>query len=611
MKRLLALLLIVCLMPLSMALSEGDVVLSGGEGAADAFEILSFGQTSDGVLQLQTRLKEVGYYTGPLSGKYAEMTRTAVRALQEAYGLSVTGEADIETQQILYAACYRPLSYNMKGDDVSRLQTRLIELGYYHGKVSGNYLDGTRAAVTNLQKDNGLPETGKADIETLELIFSDALSLPSPAPSATPAPDASVTPSASVTPGAEKTPAPAYGKKLSYGSQGNGVKTMQERLKAIGFFPEKQKTTTGFYKVTLAAVKAFQKQNGLNADGIVDEATWNAIFAEDYVPVGATPKPTAAPTPVPYFIEVDVVNQVVKVYSRDEKGEFTNIEKQFLCSTGLAATPSDVGYWVLNGRRARWCFFPKWGSHAQYWTRINSSIAFHSLIYNSNDEMDLSVKSYNKLGSRASHGCIRLTVADARWIYDNIRAGTTVWIHETAKSDPELPYSLKPGALNKNNMKPYVTATPTTVPIMYVSGKMPPQPFREMKVGSTGADVYWLQMKLKELGYYEGTVTGAYREGTKKAVRAYQKANKLGQDGIAGTQTLKSVYADEIAASKATPTPTVKPTTKPTKAPAPTVKPTAKPTKTPAPTAKPTAKPTKTPAQTASPTAVPDNTTDS
>ena len=76
---------------------------------------------------------------------------------------------------------------------------------------------------------------------------------------------------------------------------------------------------------------------------------------------------------------------------------------------------------------------------------------------------------------------------------------------------------------------------------------------RALSVGKSGEDVYWLHMKLKELGFYTGTVTGQYREGTKSAVKAYQRARGLSADGAAGKQTLQTLY-DE-ARSQATPTP--------------------------------------------------------
>lgn len=47
---------------------------------------------------------------------------------------------------------YRDLKYGMNGEDVSALQLRLTELKYYHGKISGIYLEGTTSAIGSFQK---------------------------------------------------------------------------------------------------------------------------------------------------------------------------------------------------------------------------------------------------------------------------------------------------------------------------------------------------------------------------------------------------------------------------------------------------------------------------
>lgn len=59
------------------------------------------------------------------------------------------------------------------------------------------------------------------------------------------------------------------------------------------------------------------------------------------------------------------------------------------------------------------------------------------------------------------------------------------------------------------------------------------------KLGSRGDEVRRVQKKLKELGYYKGTVDGIYGTGTQKAVRAFQKNCGITADGIAGAKTLK------------------------------------------------------------------------
>ena len=77
-------------------------------------------------------------------------------------------------------------------------------------------------------------------------------------------------------------------------------------------------------------------------------------------------------------------------------------------------------------------------------------------------------------------------------------------------------------------------------------------------MGKEGQDVYWLQMKLKELGYYKGTCTGQYREGTERAVRAYQRDRGLSGDGAANKYTLNALYEET---RRANPTPTPAPAT--------------------------------------------------
>ncbi|MBQ8200978.1 MAG: peptidoglycan-binding protein [Clostridia bacterium] len=65
-----------------------------------------------------------------------------------------------------------------------------------------------------------------------------------------------------------------------------------------------------------------------------------------------------------------------------------------------------------------------------------------------------------------------------------------------------------------------------------------------LKVGSTGDDVRKLQRRLKDLGYYKGSVDGDFGENTETAVKAFQNQNGLLVDGKAGTNTLNKLYSD-------------------------------------------------------------------
>ena len=74
---------------------------------------------------------------------------------------------------------------------------------------------------------------------------------------------------------------------------------------------------------------------------------------------------------------------------------------------------------------------PNGGVYGQYCTRIYGSYLFHSVYYYRTVKNQMSTAEYNKLGSQASAGCIRLAVTDAKWIYDHCSIGTRVVIGES------------------------------------------------------------------------------------------------------------------------------------------------------------------------------------
>lgn len=553
---------------------------------------MQYGDSGENIAAVQEQLKALGYYSGKVSGNFLDGTRAAVRQFQADYDLKQTGIVDGETEALLMSAEYRSLTTGDEGADVKRIQEYLQKLGYYNGKLSGSYLEGTTSAIKSFQEKNGLESTGIADIDTQRLLFStSAIAKEAPTTTQSPNPNSDLGDINDVVMAADgasadgSTPAPdvEYTKKLTRGAKGEQVKLVQQRLTDLGYFSGP--ISGNYMNKTVDAMKQFQLNNGLKADGITGEDTWTLLFDETQaLNASASPRPTPEPTPIPYAMTVDVNNQAVIVYGLDDQGTYTNVIRRMVCSTGMVSTPSDVGVWTINGHRARWCFFSLYASYAQYWTRINSNIAFHSVIYNQVNYDALSTKSYNLLGSRASHGCIRLLVSDAKWVYENIDEGVQVTVTEDLPLDPELRAALKPPALNKKTKSPVQTPEPTATPA-YSSTGLPPQPFRELSRNSEGADVFWLQMKLKELGYYNGTVTGQFLTGTFKAVKAFQRDHSIYPSGDANDKTLQAVYADVL--SPATPTPTATPSATP----APTPSPIATPSPTLPPTATPSAKP--------------------
>lgn len=140
---------------------------------------------------------------------------------------------------------------------------------------------------------------------------------------------------------------------------------------------------------------------------------------------------TSAKTGSPYYIKVNKQQNCVTVYEKDKAGKYTKPVKAMACSTG-PDTPLGT-YNTLIKYRWKLLMGDVWG---QYSTRIVDGILFHSVWYYKMDETTLSATQYNKLGTSASHGCIRLTVEDAKWIYDNCPVGTTVEIYNAKDPGP-------------------------------------------------------------------------------------------------------------------------------------------------------------------------------
>ena len=535
---------------------------SAEEAVPMDFQTLQPGDAGEQVTLLQQKLADAGYLEAA-SGVYDEATEQAVLRLQQNYGLEETGVADIETQEVIFGGCYLVLEEGMSGPKVAALQERLKSLSLFSDEADGVFGLTTKQSVEIFQQLYSIPVTGIADVETLTQLFSDLSER-----------DILVAPTPSPTPGINSQNEP-FKKKLSYGSTSASVKKLQERLMELGYFTYK-KTTTGFYKNTQQAVKDFQKNNGLKVTGTVDKETWDAIFNDDQVVTASqTPRPSPTPAPQQYYMDVDVANQVTRVYTYDENNEYTKLVRVMICSTGRSKYPSPTGVITLPGRKARWCTFPNWGGGtAMYWTKIDENVAFHSILYANYDPDRPNMSSFNNLGKRASHGCIRLHTMDAKWVYDNIGAGTKVYIHNDSTTDKELVAFAR---YRKGN------AEDTVIPESEYDPNTVPSLTRTLNSGRYGKDVFWVQMTLKKLGYLTDTwATGYYGPLTVASVKKFQKDNGLKQDGTVSTKTMTALTARLDSFLHPTPTPTVVPTPTPKPTPTPTAVPTAEPTAAPA-----------------------------
>lgn len=133
-----------------------------------------------------------------------------------------------------------------------------------------------------------------------------------------------------------------------------------------------------------------------------------------------------------YWIKVNTQASVVTVY--EKSGEEYVPCRAMLCSAGLSGTETPNGTYQL-GRKIGWCRLVG-GVWGQYSMVISGDYLFHSVPYDSKSKSAMNVTEFNKLGNRRSHGCVRMSVMDVKWIWDNCPVGTTVTIYESSDPGP-------------------------------------------------------------------------------------------------------------------------------------------------------------------------------
>ena len=226
-------------------------------GASAAIAAVQPGDRNAAVTVLQTKLQQLGYFNGPITGYYGPLTRSAVLRLQQQYQLAVDGVVGVNTQAVLdrlqptaAAAPSQQLAQDgllrrgSRGDAVAQLQRRLTSLGYAVPST-GYWGAMTEAAVVQFQRDRGLKPDALVGTLTAAALDrapqSDRLSLGS----------------------------------LRQGSRGEAVVALQQRLAKLGYFTS---SATGYFgPVTEAAVFNFQRDYRLQPDGVVGANTLTAL----------------------------------------------------------------------------------------------------------------------------------------------------------------------------------------------------------------------------------------------------------------------------------------------------------------------------------------------
>lgn len=248
------------------------------------------GMGGQDVLYTQDRLAALGYLTGISDGQYGAATKAAVLAFQKKNGLSADGVLGTNTRKRLFSegaigaketsqpdgVGERKLTLGMKGDDVKSVQTKLIALGYLTGKADGVYGTATESAIRRFQTRNGLTSDGICGEDTVKALYSST----------------AIDAGSSVTPSPKPVDESAPTRILRPGMSGDDVKSVQSRLKALGYYTG---TVDGNYGTgTMAAVASFQLRNNLSADGVAGTRTYKKLYSSDALPAISTP--TSTPT---------------------------------------------------------------------------------------------------------------------------------------------------------------------------------------------------------------------------------------------------------------------------------------------------------------------------
>ena len=287
------------------------------------YTLLKEGASGLEVRKLQGRLAELGYYAGGVDGIYGSTTTSAVKAFQRANGLSGDGQAGSQTQTKLYSASAkyaaspvatanpdqtRTLTVGMTGNDVYALQERLIELNYLSGVADGVFGAETQNALTAFQSRNGLTADGTAGASTLKKL------------------NGSCKPAAA-------TAEPSGNGTMREGDTGEDVYTLQARLFELGYY--NGRIDGRYSSETTAAVKAFQKANGLGADGIAGKGTMNKLNSGNAVAAETTDDDIADEPETTYQPET-----AYTVLRRGDKSDQVEVMQRYLATLGyLNSTP--------------------------------------------------------------------------------------------------------------------------------------------------------------------------------------------------------------------------------------------------------------------------------
>ena len=526
------------------------------------YVLLKEGASGLDVRKLQGRLAELGYYSGGVDGIYGASTTSAVKAFQRANGLSGDGQAGEQTQTKLYSSSAkyatspvatadpnqtRSLSLGMTGNDVYALQERLIELRYLTGVADGVFGAETQSALIEFQKNNGLTADGTAGASTLKKL------------------------SGSCKAATKATPSPAPSSALREGSSGEAVYILQARLFELGYYSGR--IDGRFGEETTEAVKAFQRANGLTADGVVGSGTQKKLDSGTAVPAESTqalPEETAAPAQ----------GGTLSTLRKGSSGGEVLVLQQYLQSLGYLSASPDGQFGSATDRAVK--LFQEANGLTADGVAGPGTL---SILYSGEA---VAYDAYFGSGASSSGGA---SSSDAAAVEPTPKPNTDIVIQWESEGDDVRQYQTRlvelgyleskyvTGKFNQstvnatkafqtmNGLKVDGAAGPQSLKLIYSddaidaggvrwgdhTSSAPGAALSEvLTAGMSGEQVRSVQERLSQLGYLSASfVSGVYDTATEQAVRQFQQANGLTADGAAGSLTQSRLVASSAVTAQA------------------------------------------------------------
>ena len=213
------------------------------------------------------------------------------------------------------------------------------------------------------------------------------------------------------------------------GARAYGFVTINKKLYYFNTSTGKQRRTKGWFYVNGAMY--YVLGDGTIATNTTIEG--NRIGANGAVvdPYGYDKKAQSYSSSTRNLILVDKSRHYVNIY-QGSKGSWTNIRRNMLCTIGKSSTPTRSGSYKLKIKTTRFGAYGRKdfsSSTAFYAYFYNAGNFFHSVIYRLGTSNPYTATPKDaSLGKNKSNGCIRLSLENAKYLWDNMKVGTRVII---------------------------------------------------------------------------------------------------------------------------------------------------------------------------------------